>query len=73
MMTAHGCHMTDDIIMPRATLGPDDLLTYSVALGAGRTAAERVRPRERQSSESLADAGGVEGHIPWDLLAQLWS
>lgn len=73
MMTAHGRRMTDGIIMPRATLGPDDLLTYSVPLGAGRTAAESVRPRERQSSESLAGAGGMVGHFPWDLLARLSS
>lgn len=37
-------HMTDHIVMPRATLGLHDPLTHGVPLGVGSNAAESVRP-----------------------------
>ena len=72
MMKAHGCHMTDDAIIPRATLGPGSLLT-SVSLWE---LPEPSSEHECRGSASPADAGRAAwtvGHLPWDLLAQPWS
>ena len=72
MMKAHGCHMTDDAIIPRATLGPGSLLT-SVSLWE---LPEPSSEHECRGSAAPADAGRAAwtvGHLPWDLLAQPWS
>lgn len=68
-MKAHGCHLTHDAIIPRATLGPGSLLA-SVSLWE---LAEPRREREPRGGASPADAGRAAwtvGRLPGDLLAQ---
>ena len=50
-MKAHGCHMMDDVITPRATLGPGGLLT-SVYLWESAEPRQRARaPGQRVSGK----------------------